>query len=242
HVALFGKPTSIFVARYGSRYLVYTHEPRPAGPPSTGYDWMDNKSVMAEKFRQAGLPVPRGESCHSAAEALRIFHGIKGTVIAKPVIGSRSRHTTINIMTDQQLLHGFFIASQISPWVIIEQQLEGMVYRATVIGGKVVGVLRREPPNVIGDGKSTIKQLIVEANKNPLRHGPIFHPLLMDLEAKAELKRQGLVWDSVLPAGVMATLNQKVGRGEGASNADVTEETHQENIRLFEKIAAYLED
>ena len=57
------------------------------------------------------------------------------------------------------------MVQEISPWVIVEQQLEGFVYRATVIGGRVVGVLRREPANIIGDGKSTIKQLIIEENK-----------------------------------------------------------------------------
>jgi len=244
HLALFGQPTSVFVARYGGsgngRTVVYTHEPRPAGPPSRSLDWMDNKLVMAQRFRAAGIPVPRGGACHSAKQSLEIFHSIiregGGAAIAKPILGSRSRHTVIHITTDQELLHAFHVAQEISPWVIVEEELVGMVYRATVIGGKVVGVLRREPPHVTGDGTSTVKQLIIEENKNPLRHGPIFHPLLMDLEAKSELKRQGLTWDSVPARGQMVALNQKVGRGEGASNADVTDETHPENIKLFEKI------
>jgi D-alanine-D-alanine ligase-like ATP-grasp enzyme len=242
HLALFGQPTSVFVARYRGRTVVYTHEPRPAGAPSDSLNWMDNKLAMVERFRAAGIPVPRGSACHTEARALEIFHGIKGAAIAKPILGSRSRHTIIHITTDQQLLHAFHVAQEISPWVIIEEELVGMVYRATVIGGKLIGVLRREPPHVIGNGKKTIKQLIIEENKNPLRHGPIFHPLLMDLEAKSELKRQGLTWDSVPASGQMVSLNQKVGRGEGASNADVTDETHPENIKLFENIGAILAD
>jgi len=242
HVALFGQPTSIFVASFHGRTNVYTNEPRPFGSPSLSINWMDNKLAMIEHFKAAGIPVPRGNACRTDQEALAVFHGLHGTAIAKPILGSRSRHTITHITTDQQLLHAFHIAQQISPWVIVEQELTGMVYRATVIGGKLVGVLRREPPHVTGDGKSTIKQLIIEENKNPLRHGPIFHPLLMDLEAKLELKRQGFTWDSVPAPGLMVSLNQKVGRGDGASNADVTDETHPDNIALFEKIGAVLAD
>jgi D-alanine-D-alanine ligase-like ATP-grasp enzyme len=242
HVAVLGKPTSIFVANFQGKKIVYTHEPRPVGPPSPSYDWMDNKSTMIGKFQAAGIPVPKGSACHTVEEALDAFHKIGRAVIAKPVIGSRSRHTITNITTEGELIHAFKVAQEISPWVIIEQQLEGLVYRATVIGGKVVGVLRREPAHVRGDGQQSVKQLIIEENKNPLRHGTTFHPLLMDLAAKLELKRQGLTWDSVPKAGQMVVLNSKVGRGEGASNTDVTDETHPDNIKLFEQIGSFLGD
>ena len=105
-----------------------------------------------------------------------------------------------------------------------------------------MGVLRREPAHVTGDGQHSIKQLIIEENKNPLRHGPVFHPLLMDLAAKAELQQQGLTWESIPQPGQMVILNAKVGRGEGASNTDVTDETHLDNIQLFEQIDAFLGD
>jgi cyanophycin synthetase len=203
---------------------------------------MDNKSIMISRFQQAGIPVPRGGACKTVEQALEVFHNLKTTAVAKPILGSRSRHTVTGITTDQQLAHAFHVAQEISPWVIVEQQLEGMVYRATVIGGKVVGVLRREPAHVVGDGQRTVRQLVAEANKNPLRHGPVFHPLLLGAEARAQLERQGLTPDSLPAGGQMVTLNQKVGRGEGASNADVTDETHPENIRLFEKVGAVLAD
>jgi D-alanine-D-alanine ligase-like ATP-grasp enzyme len=242
HVFIFNFPTTIFVAEKDGRTMVYTHEPRPAGPPSPSLYWMDNKEIMLERFRAAGIPVPKGRAVKSEKEAIKAFEEIKGKVIVKPILGSRSRHTFIHIDTVQELVHAFHIAQQISPWVIVEQQLEGMVYRATVIGGKVVGVLRREPPHVIGDGTYTVKELIEQENKNPLRHGSIFHTLVVGPEAHTELKRQQLTLDSIPSAGQMVSLNQKVSRGEGASNSDVTDETHPDNIQLFEKIGQVLED
>lgn len=242
HIYLFGRPTSIFVASYKKRTIVYTHEPRPAGVPSKSLDWMDNKSVMAKRLAEARIPVPRDRACRTPEEALELFRKFSSKAVVKPILGSRSRHTVTDITTSQQLLHAFHIVKQISPVVMVEQQLDGLVYRATVIGGRLIGVLRREPAHVIGDGKNTIRQLIVTENKNPLRHGPIFHPLLMDLEAAHQLREQRLTWDSVPEAGRMVVLNPKVGRSEGASNTDVTDETHPENIKLFEKVAEVLDD
>lgn len=242
HVYLFGKPTSVFVARFAHRTIVYTHEPRPAGVPSKSLDWMDNKMVMVEKFQQANIPVPKTVACRTPQQALQAFRDVGQRATVKPILGSRSRHTGIDITTNQQLLHAFHVAKQISPVVIVEQQLDGFVYRATVIGGKVAGVLQREPAHVIGDGKSTVKELILEENKNPNRHGPLFHPLLMGLEAKTMLRKQELTFDSVPDKGRMVVLHPKVGRGDGGSNSEVTEQTNPENIALFEKIAAFLND
>jgi D-alanine-D-alanine ligase-like ATP-grasp enzyme len=241
-MSLFGRPTSIFVAKFKSAYRVYSLMPRPAGPPSESYDWMDNKRTMIEKFQKAGIPVPKGDACLTYGAALSVFKNLGGKVIAKPILGSHSRHTFIGISTPQQLARAFYGVKQISPWVIIEQQLAGLVYRPTIIGGRVVGVLRREPAHVMGDGRSTIRQLVEEENKNSLRQGPTFFRLPMDAGSRIQLSSQGLGWDSVPPLGQMVVLNEKVARREGASNTDVTDEAHPENIKLFEKIGAFLGD
>jgi D-alanine-D-alanine ligase-like ATP-grasp enzyme len=241
-VGVLGKPTSMYIASCNKRRIVFIHMPRPEGPMSDSYNWMDNKSVMIDKFKAAGIPVPRGGDCRSERDALRIFDELAGPAITKPILGSRSRHTTIHIVTREQLLRGFAIAKQISPWVIVEEELQGMVYRVTIIGGRVAGVLRREPPHVIGDGVHTVEQLVAGENENPKRQGPIFHHITLGSDAEEELRRQKLNLASVPASGQFVSLNQKVGRGEGASNADVTDEVHPENIKLFEKIGTFLAD
>src|SRR5690606_7644479 len=63
----------------------------------------------------------------------------------------------------------FQLAFQYDETVLIEEFLSGKEYRFLVIGDEVVGVLHRVPANVIGDGKSTIEELVAEKNKHPLR-------------------------------------------------------------------------
>ena len=53
--------------------------------------------------------------------------------------------------------------------VLVEEFLTGKEYRFLVIGDEVIGVLHRVPANVVGDGVSTIEELVREKNKDPLR-------------------------------------------------------------------------
>ena len=48
-------------------------------------------------------------------------------------------------MDEKNFIVAFKKARQLSPWVMIEEELTGYVHRGTVIGGKLIAVLRREP-------------------------------------------------------------------------------------------------
>ena len=237
-----GRPTELFVAQYKGWVRIFTGLPRPDGAPSKGLEWMDDKGIMKTKFLAVGIPVAKGGVAFRWSTAKKLWQWVGAPVITKPNLGSRSRHTIIHINTEEALRHGFKVAKVLSPWVIVEQELTGSVHRATVIGGKVAGVLRRDPPQVIGDGTHTVRELFDIENKNPLRNGEIFHTIEDGPDADEELKRQNLTWQSVPAKGQFVPLNQKVGRSSGASNADVTDETHPDNIKVFEKVAETLGD
>ena len=201
---------------------------------------MDNKAVLKEKFRKAGLPVAKGGAVSTLKEAKKLFKTLTPPVIAKPFSGSGSRHTVLHIMNEADLSNGFRIAKQIAPKVVIEEELTGSVYRATVVDGVFAAALRRDQPHVTGDGVSTITELVEKANEHPKRSGPYFHKMKLDEVAEEELRWQGLTVDSVLPKGVRATLHQKINWSVGGTTADVTDETHPDNRALFEEVARVL--
>ncbi len=230
----------VFVAHVPQGVLVFDTLPRLGA--SASVEWMDDKGHLRQKLTAAGFPMARGGFAYSEKEALDIFHQIGGEVIVKPRTGSRSRHTTVHIESEEALLVAFRKAKQLSPWAIVEEQLRGFVFRVTLIGGKVVAVMRREPPHVFGDGTRTIRALVEEENKVPGRQGPVFHPLVFDDDAASELARQHLTPESVPEKGQFVALGQKVGRGSGGSTTDFTASVHPENIALFEKVGALLAD
>lgn len=236
------KGAEFFVAEKNDRWRVFESIPRPENIHSSAYVWMDNKTVLKKKLRQAGLPVAAGGECFFYGTAKKIFQGIEKPVIVKPNLGSRSRHTFTDIKTEEELKRAFFSARKMSPMVVIEEELKGFVYRATLIGKKVAGVISREPAYVIGDGINDIKTLIEKENQRPARKGPIFHEILVNQDAEKELKKQELNWESIPPTGKIVIIQSKVSRSVGASTTDFTDKAHPDNIALFEKAAAVVND
>lgn len=239
---IFNRPSGIFFAEFLGETTVFEGLPRPKNSTGRALEWMDNKAIMKKKFQAGGIPVAEGGVAVTKRGALRLFSKLNSPVIAKPHLGSRSRHTTTHIKTPEELIKAFLKARQLSPFVVVEEELSGFVYRITLIGGKLAGALRREPPFVLGDGVSTVHALVLKENKNPKRHGPIFHEIGMDADAEAELVRQNLTWESVPVNGRFVILNQKVGRGQGGSNTEMLPKVHPENVKLFEKLAVVLDD
>ena len=72
-------------------------------------------------------------------------------VIVKPNLGSRSRQVRQHHDL-AALRHAFDKAKQLTPYPVVEEELRGFVFRITLVGGAIAGVMRREPPHVIGDG------------------------------------------------------------------------------------------
>jgi len=116
------------------------------------------------------------------------------------------------------------------------------VHRGTVIGGKLIAVLRREPAYVIGDGVHNVRELIEIENKNPLRAGPIFHQLALDEEAIKELTHWGKNADSIPKDKEIVTLGQKTSRAVGGGLTDMTDVVHPDNKEMLEKIGKVLND
>ncbi len=239
---LFGVGREAFVATYNGRTKCFSSLPRPGVSDSKGIAWMDDKEVMREKFAAAGIPISRGGKCFLYARAKHFFDTLEKPLVIKPHTGSRSRHTTTHITTEAELKRAFYSAKQLSPWIIVEEEDQGFVYRGTLIGGKVAGVLRREPPDVTGDGVHTVRELVELENKNPKRTGDIFHTILKDKDAETELARQNLTWESIPSKDSIVTLSQKASRGIGGGTTDVTDIAHPENIKMLEHIAEVVGD
>lgn len=237
-----GPISDIFIAEYKGKTISFDGLPRPGISNSNSLSWMDNKGTMKKRFLKIGIPVADGGVAWSTNRALKIFNKVTKPVITKPNLGSRSRHTTIHLETPDALITGFKKARKLSPFVIIEEELSGSLFRGTLIGGKLVGVIRRDPPTVIGDGIHTVRELWEEENKRPERKGPVFHEITVDKEAEIELDRQGLNMESIPKNGQVVTFSQKTSRGCGGTTTEMTDVTHPKNIEMLEKIGAYLEN
>ncbi len=241
-IRILGLPRRLYFVRYRDKNLVFEGLPRPLRvQPSLS--WIDDKAEVKRRFSAAGFPVPRGGVCRTERGAERWFAQLTTPVIVKPHEGTGGRHTTVHIQTREELRRAYWNAREVSPFAIVEEELVGPVYRVTLIGRKLVGILRREPPCVVGDGYLSIRGLVEKENKNPLRRGPVFAPIRIETpESIRELAWQHLTPESVLRKNECAFLHFKVNWGVGGTSWDETEKTHPENKKLFEAIGEFLGD
>ena len=242
---LFGLNRDLFVSKWpnnrSGKEITFDGLPLPGDFTPAALAWMDDKGKIHKRFGVAGIPMAHYGEARKLGEAKGIFAKLRKPVITKPNIGSRSRHTFTHIENEEGFEKAYKSAKQLSPWVIVEEELVGMVHRATVIGGKLIGVLRRDPTSVIGDGVKTVRELIDIENTNPIRKGPIFHVIEYNSDLDAELQRQNLTLESVPSKDVTVILSQKTSRGLGGGATDVTEVSHPDNNAVFEHIARVLD-
>ncbi len=231
-----------FIAEYKGKAVNFDGLPRAGLAESAALKWMDNKGIMKTKFKKEGIPVADGGTAMTKRGALKIFNRLTKPVITKPNLGSRSRHTMIHLNTPSDLMIGFLKAKKLSPLVVIEEELRGYLFRGTLVGGKLAGVVRRDQPEITGDGVSTLQQLLDKENERPERAGPLFHKIPIDKEANEELARQKINLSDVPEKGRVVTLSQKTSRGCGGTTTEVTSITHPDNKEMLEHVARFLND
>jgi cyanophycin synthetase len=110
-----------------------------------------------------------------------------------------------------------------------------------VVEGRLMAAVRREPPFVIGDGRSNVGELVARLNerrRGTPREAAYLSPVAVDVPLKAKLAERGLSLESVLGAGERHTLLSVANRSTGGSAADVTEEVHPQVKRLAEMLAS----
>src|SRR5579864_9085295 len=110
--------------------------------------------------------------------------------------------------------------------VLIEQQVPGHNYRLLYLDGELIDAVRRDPPAVIGDGRSTVLELVRAANQARAGGGPaVSHTLLtIDLDMRYTLWAQGLGLRSRPPAGSTIVLKTAINENAAADNVPAAAE------------------
>ncbi len=130
----------------------------------------DSKDICTRLVRSTNVKVP-DEIIFRDDKNLEDFLNKHRTVVVKPNDAAHGNGVTINIHSIDALLSAASIAkaSSLSGNVIIQQQVKGSDVRVLVIDGKVAAASERVSASIVGDGVSTIAQLIDTENKNPKR-------------------------------------------------------------------------
>jgi len=136
---------------------------------SIGVELAGDKEDTKYLLEQAEVEVPRGDIIRRERSLKEASEYVGFPLVIKPIDGNHGRGITVDINSYEEALEAFHIAKDISRAVIVEKFIVGNDYRLLVINNKLVAAAVRTPAHVIGDGKSTIQELIDEVNSDPRR-------------------------------------------------------------------------
>jgi len=191
-----------------------------------------DKEETNQILRDLGLPVPDQRLVQSSREAVRAARRIGGPVVTKPLAGNHGRGVSIKLDTDEEVEAGFTKAAEYSRNVVVEQYLEGFDHRLLVINGELIAAAKRIPGHVVGDGRSTVAELVEILNQDPRRgigHEKVLTRIEIDAQAERLLARVGYTVDSVPAAGEAVYLRSTANLSTGGTAIDVTDEIHPDN-------------
>ncbi|MFN6963033.1 MAG: cyanophycin synthetase [Pyrinomonadaceae bacterium] len=203
-------------------------------------DLAGNKDATKKILGDMGVPVPRGYKIRDIADLESTIEKIGYPVVIKPLDGNHGKGATVGIKTIEAAERAFEKAKEYSRWVIVEQQLIGSDFRALVVNNRLIAVAERIPAHVVGDGKSTIQQLIDRTNADPRRgygHEKVLTCIEIDGQTMRCIRAGGYELDSVLPKDEVLYLKTTANISTGGTAIDRTDEVHPLNVFLFERIA-----
>ena len=204
-------------------------------------DISSDKELTNQILADVGLPVPRQLSVYREEGALRAARKLGYPVVIKPYNANHGRGVSIGLTTDEQVTKAFHQAREHSRCILVESFISGFDHRMLVINQDLVAVSKRVPGHVIGDGKSTIEELVNEVNKDPRRgigHEKVLTRLEIDAQAERLMGKAGHTVETVLDEGVVFYLRSTGNLSTGGTAIDVTDLVHPDNREMAIRAAA----
>lgn len=195
-----------------------------------------NKAITTALLRAEGVNAP--ENCVFTAEELQRAWAWAEPILpvaVKPSTGQEGRlvHVNIDSFTEFERTFNAVVAEGLP--VLVEKFVIGVDHRATVVDGKVVGVTRRIPAHVVGDGSTTVAGLIEAKNEERrARRNPVHGKLALGETEAHYLREQGLTVSATPGADQVVWLRGGANVSTGGDAVDATDNLTEQEIEAIE--------
>lgn len=200
-------------------------------------DKMKSKAI----FQLLGAPIAPSVLVRDEGELPAAAKAVGFPCVTKPLDRGRSLGVTTNLANPAELVRGFRAARQYSKEpIMVEGHIDGEVHRIMVFRGKLWKAVRRDRPFIIGDGRSTVRELAERERARlaaAIPDGGFVSPPPLDDDFKRALAEQGVTEQTVPAAGRRLRLRNIPLLSTGATYADVTADVHPDVRQMSEAIA-----
>lgn len=213
---------------------------------SIGVELACDKEDTKFLLEQAEVEVPRGDIIRRERSLEDACRYVGYPLVIKPIDGNHGRGITVDIQNYEDALQAFHHAKESSKSgaIIVEKFIIGDDYRLLVINNKLVAGAIRTPAHVIGDGKSTVQELIDIVNSDSRRgygHENVLTQITVNDLTKTIIKDAGYTLDSVLPEGERLILKDTANLSTGGTAEDITDIIHPANVSMAERISKIID-
>jgi cyanophycin synthetase len=184
-----------------------------------------------------GLPVPRQMMFTNENDAVSCSRRIKYPVVIKPLNANHGRGISVNLNDDDAIRAAFHMAKEQghSRYVLAESFVTGYDHRMLVVDGELIAVAKRVPGHVVGDGISSIVELVETINQDPRRgigHEKVLTRLELDAQAARLMSEADYTEATVLQKDEVFFLRSTANLSTGGTAIDLTDVVHSDNREM----------
>jgi GNAT-family acetyltransferase (TIGR03103 family) len=200
----------------------------------------DDKRLTRRLVSEAGITVPPARLATFDDDDYAFLQEV-GEVVVKPTRGEQGKGITVGVSAENgpdELAVALARARQQYPEVLIEQRVQGDDLRLVVIDGRVVAAALRVPPEVIGTGEHSVRDLIAAESRRRSAATGGESRIPQDDLTESTVRDAGWKLDDVLPKGTRLRVRRTANLHQGATIHDVTAQVNQELCRVGVAAAA----
>jgi len=208
--------------------------------PHIAVEIASDKEETNRILADLGLPVPEQYLVYGPDDAVRASGRVGYPVVVKPFNANHGRGVSLDLRDDDHVEIAFQKALEHSRGVLVEKFATGFDHRILVIDGAVVAVSKRVPGHVVGNGTSTIEQLVDEVNEDPRRgigHEKVLTRIELDYQATRLLELKDYTSATVPGEGEVVYLRSTGNLSTGGTAVDVTDVIHPDNASMARRAA-----
>lgn len=194
-----------------------------------------NKEVASSLLRARGLPALEN-AVFAPGEEIRAWRWAEplGSAVVKPRNAKRGAGVHVALRSRSAFVRAFRSVAEEYGSVLVEQHQVGKEFRFLAVGGRIVGVIHRRPASVVGDGRSTVEELVRAKNQD---RGPVHKPLKLGEPELKVLARQRMRASSVPGTGLRVFLRNTLNLHVGADAVEAAAEISAEEMQVMERVA-----
>jgi D-alanine-D-alanine ligase-like ATP-grasp enzyme len=204
------------------------------------YHLVNNKRACHAWLASQRIPVPAQLAYEDAhPEAALAFLKQYAPIVVKPCMQWGGRGISMAVRTADELHAAIRFARRYEADVVLQETVPGDDLRVILAGGELAAAIQRSPACVTGDGRSTLRQLILRQNAQRRKSDPS-NQIPWNAETRrnlAELKRTP---DDVPRAGESVRVRLTNNYHTGGTVDVVTDRVPRRALQLSQRIAKAL--